>query len=327
MKILISGGGGFIGRRLARALLSKGHHVRVLDNFALCARECLLSDKIRPDIIEADIRDYSAVRQALRGIDLVYHLAAPSSFLMYDENPLDCANVTVQGFINILEGMREEGIKRIIYTSTSAVYEGNPLPYTEDMKIDPPDLKALTKKFNEEVARQYFNRYGIMSLGLRPFSVFGYGEETKEGYANVISLFSWAMLKGQRPVVWGDGTQTRDFIFVDDVVEILLRAKEVDFKDEVVNVGTGKETSFNEVIGIINSTISLSLEPVYVPIPIKIYAKRLLADITKQKAIFGFEPSIDVNDGIAKTIEYIRLIKDADELKMHQLYFSKMQVK
>ncbi|MBN1871812.1 MAG: NAD-dependent epimerase/dehydratase family protein [Candidatus Omnitrophica bacterium] len=325
MNILITGGGGFIGRRLAKVLLSTGHNIKVLDNFKIGSRDRLLGSGIESAVVEIDIRDYDDVRQALSGMDMVYHLAAPSSFLMFEEDPVESSDITIKGFINVLEGMRQEGIKRIIYLSTSAVYEGNDLPYSEDMNIDPPDLKSLTKKFNEEAAGHYFKRYGIRCMGVRPFSVFGYGEETKEGYANVISLFAWAMLERQRPIIWGDGTQTRDFIFVDDVVEALVRANDLNFENEIINLGTGKETSFNEVVQMINDRLGTSLEPIYVPVPINIYALRLLADVTKQKKVLGFDPRITVKDGIAKTIEYIRSTKDRYELQAHQLYFSRQR--
>jgi UDP-glucose 4-epimerase len=330
MRVLVSGGGGFIGRRLVRVLLLGGHQVRVLDNFKLGGKSYLrdittsLDAATNMDIVEADIRNYSKVEKALRDIDLVYHLAAPSSFLMYEQAPLDSSIITIQGFLNILEGMRINGVRKIIYISTSAVYEGNTLPYREDMNVFPPDLKAITRKFNEEVAKQYSQRYGLQVVIMRPFSVYGYGEETKEGYANITSLFIWAMLNGNRPVVWGDGKQTRDFIFVDDVIDALLLAQNKNFSCEIFNVGTGIETSFNEIIQIINAQLRTNLQPIYVPIQIDIYAHRLLADVTRQKTILESEPKITIEEGIAKTIESARkTIERKEKLSSCQRCFTK----
>lgn len=321
MRILVSGGGGFIGRRLVKTLLSEGHDVKVLDNFKFGGKTYFNDTEKKLEIVEADVRDYSKVREALKGIDLVYHLAAPSSFLMYEEDPVGSSTVTLEGFINIMEGMRFHKIKKIIYISTSAVYEGNGFPYVENMKISPPDLKALTKKFNEEAAVQYFQRYGIKTIGMRPFSVYGYGEETKKRYANIVSLFIWAMLRGERPVVWGSGRQTRDFIFVDDVVDALVMAQKKDFDCELFNLGTGRETSFNEVIRIINGNLGSALEPVYTPVPIGIYAQRLLANTVKQESVLGFKPKISIEEGICKTINYVKKeMKGAKKLSSCQLY-------
>lgn len=327
MNILVSGGAGFIGRGLVKKLILEGHSVRILDNFSLGAKNYILDMIGKVEVIEADIRNYRLVKKALKNVDLVYHLAAPSSFLMYEQNPLGCSIITIQGFLNILEGMRTMKVKKIIYASTSAVYEGNPLPYKEDMNLCPPDLKALSKKFNEEIAKEYSQRYGLETIGLRPFSVYGYGEETKGGYANIISLFIWTMLKGNRPVVWGDGNQTRDFIFVEDVVDAFMLAKDRSFGYEIFNIGTGKETTFNTVIQIINWYLGKELKPLYIPIPINIYAERLLSDTARQEKILGFKPKVSVETGIAKTLERAnKTIKQYKKLSSCQTYFATLAV-
>ena len=207
MRVLVTGGGGLIGRSVVRALLAREHQVTVLDDFRLSRKEEVLPDPALR-YVEGDVQDRSLVERLVREQDGVIHLASPSSFLMYEEGPLDATLVTVAGFLNILEAMRKYGVSNLVYASTSAVYEGNPVPYVESMPINPPDLKALSKKWNEEAAAQYSERWGIRALGLRPFSVYGQGEHNKKGYANVISLFAWAVLNDEPPIVWGDGSQT-----------------------------------------------------------------------------------------------------------------------
>ncbi len=144
------------------------------------------------------------------------HLAAGASFLMYEEAPLQQTSGTIDGFHTLLEALRVNDVETLVYASTSAVYEGNDLPYNEGMALSPPDLKAFAKKVNEEMAALYARRYPLRPVRLRPFSVYGEDEMSKGKYANVVSLFTWAVCGGRRPLVWGDGTQTRDFIHVSD---------------------------------------------------------------------------------------------------------------
>lgn len=325
MNILVTGGAGFIGRQLVKRLIKEGHRVRIFDNLSLGSHAYILDQVRGAEIVKADTRNYSYVKKSLKNINLVYHLATPSSFLMYEKNPIESTLITLHGFLNILEGMKTVGVRKIIYTSTSAVYEGNPLPYREDMILSPPDTKALSKKFTEEIARGYSQRYDMETIGIRPFSVYGPGEETKRGYANIISLFIWAMAKGKRPIVWGNGNQTRDFIYVGDIVEALMRAKEKAIGCDVFNVGTGKETSFNRVIRIINTYLRTNLKPLYVSIPVGIYAHRLLADVTRQENELGFQAGISIEEGIAKTIESSKeAVKKFKILSSCQSYYQRI---
>ncbi len=304
-RVLITGGAGFIGRRSAELLAERGFAVTILDS-RIAARESLL-EGLRPEVhrIEGDIKDAQLVLDSMTHQDAVVHLAAGSSFLMYEERPvLETVNV-FHGFLNVLEAVRRCNVSKLVYASTSAVYEGNPLPYHEDMALVPPDHKALAKKAIEEFAQLYAQRYGTQAVALRPFSVYGPDELDKGGYANVISLFAWAMLAGCPPVMWGDGTQTRDFIFVDDLAEIICGCLVQDFDDHVVNAGTGVETSFNEVVALINGHLETPLQPAYVPVPIPVYARRLWADTARQRTL-GLEAQTDVETGVARVVEYIR---------------------
>ncbi|MFE2753437.1 NAD-dependent epimerase/dehydratase family protein [Actinosynnema sp. NPDC059335] len=302
--VLVTGGAGFIGRNMIRRMVQDGYEITSLDNYKIGGKDFLPAD-VQQSVnwLEGDSRDYRLVAEAVKGKDAVIHLAAPSSFLMYEEDPVDGAHVTTHGFLNVLEAVRRNDVEKLVYASTSAVYEGNPVPYVEGMEINPPDLKALSKKWNEEAARQYSERYGIKAIGLRPFSVYGHDEFSKGGYANVISLFAWAALNGVRPVVWGDGSQTRDFIYVEDAGYAFQVALEKDLETQEFNVGTGVETTFTEALALVGAELGVELEPEYVPVPIAIYAERLLADTTRAREVLGFEHRIDVREGVRRVVE------------------------
>ncbi len=207
--------------------------------------------------------------------------------------------------------MRQHGIKKIIYASTSAVYEGNDVPFEEGMLLNPPDLKSLSKKFNEDMAHYYSDRYGITAIGMRPFNVYGNEEFSKGPFANTVSLFVWAILCGNRPVIWGDGNQTRDFVYVDDVARIFQMALESNLSTQEFNVGTGKETNLNELLSIIQKTTGTGLKPIFYPIPIKIYANRLLANMKHSEKELGFRAEVTIEEGVKRVVDRaVNYIKD-----------------
>jgi len=239
----------------------------------------------------------------MRDCDVVFHLAAPSSVIMFEEDPLNVTSSSVAGFLNLMEAARLRDVEKIVYASTAAVYEGQQLPYREDMILPRPvDLKALSKKFLEDLAELYCIRYGLSAAAMRPFSVFGPGDESKHRYANVTTLFVSAMASGRRPEVWGDGNQTRDFIFVDDVARAFILASERKWKNEAFNVGTGIETSFNQIVTVINEMLGTSIEPEYVPVKLPVYARRLKADTEKSQAMLNFRPKFTLKDGMARIL-------------------------
>ncbi|KUN08294.1 hypothetical protein AQI95_07850 [Streptomyces yokosukanensis] len=326
--LLVTGGAGFIGRNMIRGLLDDGHTVTSVDNFKIGGRRHIPGDlRDHVEWLEGDTRDLPLLTELMKGRDAVVHLAAPSSFLMYEEDPVDGASVTVHGFLNVLETMRRADVGKLVYASTSAVYEGNPVPYSETMGLRPPDLKALSKKWNEEVARQYAERYGLVALGLRPFSVYGHDEFSKGGYANVISLFAWAVLNGVTPVVWGDGSQTRDFIYVEDAGRAFRTALEADLPTHEFNVGTGIETSFNDILAMIGEEVGSLLEREYVDVPIAIYAQRLWADVDRASRVLGFRHEIDVREGVRRVVAAARRAQESGQwpaLKDAQMYFESL---
>jgi nucleoside-diphosphate-sugar epimerase len=324
-KILVTGGAGFIGRRIVPKLVALGHSVSVYDSMQLSSVKEFESVDDRIEIIRGDMRDYEKLSSAVAGNDQVLHLAAPSSMLMYLEKPIEATIVTYHGFLNLIEALRRHDINKFVFASTSAVYEGCPLPWHENLEAFPPDLKALSKLQNEQIAKQYGERYGITSVALRPLSVYGTGEYTKKGYANVTSLFIWAMLNGQRPIVWGDGAQTRDFIHVEDTSDLLIKILDWNYnaqkngKMEIFNVGTGIETSFNEVISIINELLETNYNPIYVPIPIKIYSLRILGDMNKVHRVLRWHHKISIREGLKLGVERARRLS-AESFSTYQKY-------
>lgn len=313
-RVLVTGGGGFIGRRLVDYLLQRGYTVTVLDR----ARD---DEAARRSVewVEGDTQDWQRVASAVAGKEYIVHLAAGSNFLMYEQAPLPQTTGAIAGFQNILEAAKRYQVRKIIYASTSAVYEGNPVPYSEGMPLHPPDLKAFAKKVNEEMAHLYSQRFGIAAIGLRPFSVYGPGEVSKGPYANIVSLFTWAMLSGRRPIVWGNGRQTRDFIYVDDAVEAILLALTSNLVTQEINVGTGIETSFNEIIQLLNEQLALNLEPVYMPVPIDVYAKRLLGDTSLASRVLGFKAHVGVREGVRRVVEAAQSLSASSKLTLGEM--------
>lgn len=325
-KVLVTGASGLIGTAIIKNLLKRNpdYFVQALANHENELFSTL--DKNRFTFVKGDCREYSLVDSLVSDSQAIIHLAAPASFLMYKEKPIESTIDTVQIFLNIMESMKKHRVKKIVHASTSAVYEGNDLPYKETMSINPPELKSASKRMNEDIGNIYSLSYGITSIAMRPMSVYGDDESKKGGYANVVSLFVWAMVGGKTPVLWGDGSQTRDFIHADDAAEVFCLALGKDVHSQPLNVGTGIETSFNEVINIINSLRKTHVKPKYVPIPIDIYARRLLSDNTIVKKVLGFEPKISLRKGIKRVIKFAESkMKENKELAEKQMYFETLK--
>jgi len=313
-KILVTGGAGFIGRSCVAKLIKNDHSVEIYDNFSLSSPlnrffHCWNSD----------IRDMDSLEIALQEKDQVLHLAAPSSMLMYLENPISATTITIDGFLKLLEACRKRDVTNIVFASTSAIYEGLEPPWREDMvpHYKPQDLKSLSKYVCSQLAQLYSDKYGMKITALRPSSVYGVGEESKKGYANVVSLFCWAMSKGERPIVWGDGSQSRDFIYVEDVADLIVSVMNYNRMRsgngfQVFNVGTGVSTTFNDVICIINSMLDKKLDPIYIPKPnqVDLYSPCVLTDMTRVKETFNWSHRITVEEGVRRILDYSKFLPD-----------------
>jgi len=303
MKILVTGGAGFIGSNLAEKL-AENHDVRVLDDLYLGSRNNLNSAGI--EFVEGSVMNEKLVEKACKDCDYIFHKAAMSSSPMFKELPKAGMEVNVLGFMNIMKAAKENGVKKVIYASTSSLYSGNPLPYSETQPITAKTFYEASFRTREIVAQTYYFENDISSIGLRYFSVYGPKEVHKGRYANNISQFLWDMMKGKQAVIYGDGTQRRDFTFVSDVVlaNMLAMTSKIDFG--VFNVGTGIGTSFNELVALINKLLGTSIEPVHVDNPIKNYVHDTIADLSLVSRSLGYKPQWTLEKGIKSLIDYYK---------------------
>ena len=296
MSILVTGGAGFIGSNLVEVLLKDREEVVVLDNMHTGSQANLAGLNGSLNLIQASCNDLS-------GLDLqpqqIYHLGIPSSSPMYKANPF-LVGEAINGFISVLETARRSGA-RLVYASSSSLYSGLLPPHLEDMTISVTDYYTEARLAMERLAELYHQLYGVGSAGMRFFSVYGPREESKKQYANMVSQFLWQMCRGEEPVIYGDGSQTRDFIHVHDVVRALRLAMGSDYQG-ILNVGTGRACSFNEVIGMINAKLGTDIKQKYVENPIKNYVRDTLADTGKCQKALGFQAQISLEEGIRRLV-------------------------
>jgi len=298
-RVLITGGAGFIGSQLARRLLKENAHVIILDNFSVGKKE-----NIPPDceVIEGDVTDEKTLNK-INDIDYVFHFGAPSSVILFNENPKLCIHTTICGFVNVLEWAKRAGVRKVVYPSSGSVYGNTPLPQREDMQPHPTNLYGICKLTCELIAEKYSK--DVPNVGLRIFAGYGPGEAHKEKIASVVTLFLNSLLKNERPVIFGNGLQRRDFVYIDDIVAAILGSTENHIQG-VINVGSGCSYSFNEVLDMLNSMLNKKIEPIYIDKPIN-YLENTLADITKMKAILKIEP-IPLGEGLKRYLYTKRLI-------------------
>jgi UDP-glucose 4-epimerase len=307
---LVTGGAGFIGSHVVERLLEDGLQVRVLDNFSTGRRENLAFAKgagSALEMIEGDLRDLATVERAVRGVDVIYHQAAMRSVPRSIDDPLGANDNNVNGTLHILDAARRLSVKRVVYASSSSVYGDNPeLPKREDQPSAPISPYAASKAAGEYYARVWTKLYGVETVGLRYFNVFGPRQDPKSEYAAVLPRFIlWAM-RGQPLEVHGDGTQSRDFTFIDNVVEANILAGEApDASGEAFNVGCGERTSLLEVIGMLESILARPLTRRHSPSRGGDVA-HTLADVSKAKRLMGYTPLVGFADGFRRTVEYFR---------------------
>ena len=294
-RVLVTGGAGFIGSNLANTL-ALDNDVVALDNGYLGTPDNL-DDGV--EYVEADVLD----EELPTDVDVVFHLAALSSYAMHEENPTRGARVNVEGFVNVVEQAREDGCDTVVYASTSSIYGDRTDPSPEDMAVTARTGYEASKLARERYAEYFNEHYGLSMAGMRFFSVYQGMEEGAEShkgdYANLIAQFADDVANGRRPEIWGDGTQTRDFTHVDDIVRGLELAADHELTG-IYNLGTGEQYSLTTLVDRINDALGTDVEPVYEanPIPEDIYVHDTMADATKMREATGWEPEIPFEAGV-----------------------------
>jgi UDP-glucose 4-epimerase len=296
MKVLVTGALGFIGSNICERLVKDGHEVVALDNMHTGSETNIAKIKGRIKVVKAEAGDLDKLSDKF---DAIIHEGVYSSSPMYRKDP-QLVSKALSQWISILEYARKHGCK-LVYASSSSMYNKNKPPYTEDMQIKVTDLYTEARYAMERMAELYHDFHGVKSIGLRYFSVYGPHEEAKKDFANLITQFLWKMRKGERPMILGDGLQSRDFTFVDDVVEANMLALSSG-RHGVYNVGTGKAVSLNEVVDMLNQKLGTKIEAIHEPNKIKNYVADTLADTSKAKSELGFSAKVGLDAGVSRLI-------------------------
>jgi UDP-N-acetylglucosamine 4-epimerase len=314
-RVLVTGGAGFIGSNLAESLLSSGNYVVCLDNFSTGKRENITSflDNQNFRLIEGDIRNYDDCLKAVENIDIVFHEAALGSVPRSIKDPVTTTDVNIGGFVKMLFASKEAGVKRFIYADSSSTYGDHPdLPKVEDIIGSPLSPYAITKYVDELFAGNFATSYGIEIIGLRYFNVFGRRQDPDGAYAAVIPKFVKTLMKKEVPLINGDGTISRDFTYIDNVIQVNHLAAIVDNKDalnQVFNVAHGERTTLKQLFCLIREKAAqydkdiLTIEPKYGParsgdIP------HSLASVEKAKRLLGYSPVLNVDEGLTEALKW-----------------------
>lgn len=305
---LVTGAAGFIGSSIARELLRRGARVRGIDNFVTGKRENLVGlDSL--DFHEADITDPAACERVCRGIDIAFHEAALPSVPRSVANPAECNHANVTGTLNLLISARDAGVKRLIYAGSSSAYGNQPsLPKREDMLPQPVSPYAVSKLAGEHYLRSFFEVYGLQTVTLRYFNVFGPHQDPASQYSGVLAVFITRMLRGELATIHGDGEQSRDFTFIDNVVHANLLAAHAPadrVAGRVFNAATGKRITLNQTYKLLQTITGCDVAPQYGPERTG-DVKHSLADISAAHEAFGYEPQVEFEEGLRRTTEWYK---------------------
>jgi UDP-glucose 4-epimerase len=305
--VLVTGGAGFIGSHLVEALLRRGDQVRVFDNFSTGRHENVkhLHDDV--ELIEGDLRDVDAVRRAVAGVEVVFHQAALASVQRSVDDPMTTNAVNVTGTLHVLMAARDAGVRRVVFASSSSVYGDTPtLPKVETQAPQPLSPYAVSKLAGEQYCMAFSVVYGLPSIALRYFNVFGPRQDPHSEYAAVIPRFIDRMVRGLPPIIYGDGLQSRDFTYIENVVDANLAAADAPAScSTVFNVGAGERTSLLDLAAQINHVLGCRLTPEHHP-PRAGDVRHSLASIEAIGQTLGYAPRITLAEGLARTIEWFR---------------------
>lgn len=302
LKVLVTGGAGFIGSSIANSLArnygaTEDCEVFALDNLFLGSVSNIIKG-VR--FVNGSVLDYRLILDLTKQCDYVFHDGALSSSPMFLKNPRQAFDVNVMGFMNIMEASKRNKVKKVIFASSSSLYNGLPLPFKESYNIVPRTFYESSFYCREVIAKTYFLENEVNSIGLRYFSVYGPNERHKGKFANNISQFLWTMKEGRSPVIYGDGLQTRDFTFIDDIVSANKLAMSSKKEHGIYNIGTGSSTSFMKLVELLNASLHTNIKPTFIPTPIRNYVKHTKADTTLAKTELGYNARWTIEDGIKK---------------------------
>lgn len=305
---LITGAAGFIGSSLATELLQRGYTVRGIDNFATSHRQNLDTIADHPDFYfdEVDIRDTGSVSEVVNGVDYVFHQAAVPSVPRSVEDPVTSTDANCTGTATVLNQSKKADVDTVVVASSSSVYGSNEtLPKVESMEISPESPYALSKYYTERLTVQFSELYDINTVALRYFNVFGPRQNPDDKYAAVIPKFIQLMLDGERPVIYGDGTQSRDFTYIDNATQANILAAEGDATGVAVNVGCGNRITITELVKQINDVLGTDIKPIYDdPRPGDV--RHSTADLELSREQLGYEPTVAFQDGLRRTIRWFK---------------------
>jgi nucleoside-diphosphate-sugar epimerase len=301
-KVLVTGGAGFIGSNLVRELLARGDDVRVLDNFSTGNRRNI--EGLDVEVVEGELRSFERVHYAVRGVETVFHLGALGSVPRSVQDPLTSSAVNIEGTLNVLLAARDEGIKRVVFTSSSSIYGiSNPLPLKETMPPDPISPYGVAKLAAERYCVSFSRVYDLETVVLRYFNVFGPRQDPTSQYAAVVPLFATAIAAGRPVTIFGDGEQSRDFTFVDNVVTATADAgSAAQTNGQIMNVAAASPASVNTLADTIGAILGKEVKKSYA-------AERpgdirdSFADISEARRLIGFEPRVELGEGLRRTIE------------------------
>ena len=303
-KILVTGATGFIGLALSKELIKKGAEVYSISdskyfNEEFAKEKLNFLDKIK--IIRGDVSKETSWSKLPEGIEYIFHFAAPSSITLFKKSPEECYYQTVFGLYQAFEFAKKNNVKKIIYPSTGNVYSGNEPPHIETILPNPKNLYAASKIACEALA----NSYGdfVKSIGLRISAGYGPGEERKIGFGSPPLMFIKDLMEGKPPEIWGDGSQTRDFLYIEDLVKMILKSAEIDYLG-VVNIGSGESISFKKLIEKIQSILNSKINAIFIPKEVN-YVERIEMDLSLNKKLFGINP-ISLDEGLKKFIDYLK---------------------
>jgi nucleoside-diphosphate-sugar epimerase len=300
---LVTGGAGFIGGHLAHRLAREGWNVRALDNFSSGSRERLRSIADRVELIEGDVRDPDACQEACRGVDTVFHMAAIASVVSSVADPVTSHDVNVNGTLNMLTAARDQNVRRLVFASSASVYgNSDVVPTTEDLPIHPESPYATGKACGELYCRNFWELFGLQTVVLRYFNVFGPGQSPVGGYAAVIPKFVGAVAANETPVVYGDGLQTRDFVYVGNVVSAnILAATTEAAAGTTLNVAGGRGISLLDLLHELEQISSKALKPEFRP-GRDGEVRHSVADISRARQVLGYEPEVGLRSGLEATL-------------------------